>query len=238
MTGVIGFDAATPDVAVAATRDAEVLDERAIPPPDGGRPRHAEALLPEIELVAEEAGGWEAIGVIAVGIGPGSFTGLRIGIATARALAQALAKPIAPVGTLDALARGIGEHLRAAGRPRLAVTDARRGQAFAVMHSPDGERALGPLVDTPGGLGARLAGLPKSPLAGGDGALRFRANLESAGAEVLPEEDPVHRLSARHLCFLAEGMALVGPEEIKPIYLRPPDAELWLQRDRRRGPAD
>jgi tRNA threonylcarbamoyladenosine biosynthesis protein TsaB len=238
MTTVIGFDAATPDVAVAATRDAEVLVERSIPPLEGGRPRHAAALLPEIEKVADAAGGWEEIAVIAVGIGPGSFTGLRIGIATARALAQALAKPIAPVGTLDALARGIGEHPVAAGRPRLAVSDARRGQAFAALYGADGERALGPFVDAPSELGARLPRLPEPPLAGGDGAVRFRADLEAAGAEVLPEEDPVHRLAARHLCFLAEGSGLVGPEEIRPIYLRPPDAELWLQRDRRRGSGD
>lgn len=233
MSAIVGFDTATPDVAVAAMRDGELLDERSIAPPEGGHPRHAEALLPAVEGVVDAAGGWEQVGVIAVGVGPGSFTGLRVGIATARALAQALDRPIVPVGTLDALARGIGERPGARARRRLAVLDARRGQAFALMHEPDGERAWGPLVVAPGELAERVAELPGSPLAAGDGALRFRTHLEAVGAEVLPGGDPAHRLSARHLCLLAEGAAPVSAESVKPIYLRPPDADLWLERNRR-----
>ncbi len=238
MRTVVGFDTATPDVAVAATRDGELLEEGLIAPPEPGRPRHAEALMPEIERVVEVAGGWPAVDVIAVGVGPGSFTGLRVGIATARALAQALDKPIAPVVTLDALARGIGEPRSAAGRSRLAVLDARRGQVFAVLDRADGERVWGPLVATPDELSDRIARLPEPPLAGGDGALRFRAGLEAGGAEVLADGDPAHRLSARHLCLLAEGAAPVAADGVKPIYLRPPDAQLWLERNRRTGSGD
>jgi tRNA threonylcarbamoyladenosine biosynthesis protein TsaB len=233
MSAIVGFDTATLDVAVAATRGGELLDERSIAPPEGGRPRHAEALLPAVEGAADAAGGWEHVGVIAVGVGPGSFTGLRVGIATARALAQALDRPIVPVGTLDALARGIGEWPGAPGRRRLAVLDARRGEAFALLHEPDGERVWGPLVAAPGELAERVAELRDPPLAAGDGALRFRTHLEAVGAEVLPGGDPAHRLSARHLCFLAEGAAQVSAESVKPNYLRPPDADLWLERNRR-----
>src|SRR5207247_3181774 len=135
------------------------------------------------------AGGWDAVGLIAVGIGPGSFTGLRVGIATARALAQALAKPIAGVGTLESLARGIGEHAAAGGRARLAVLDARRGQAFAALFAPDGAALWQPLVATPEELAQRVRALGEPPLAAGDGSVRFRRELEAAGAEVLPDAE-------------------------------------------------
>ncbi len=228
MSVLVGFDTATDDVAVAATRDGEVLDERRIAAPPGQRPRHATALLAEVESVAESVGGWERVQAIAVGIGPGSFTGLRIGLATARALAQALDKAIVPVGTLTALARGIegsGE------QPRLAVLDARRGQAFAALYGPGGEEIWPPLVATPDEVVDRVKALDRTALAAGSGTIRFRGELEAAGADVLPDSDPAHRISARHVCLLAESGSPALPESIEPIYLRPPDAELWLERD-------
>ena len=78
---------------VGVTDDGEVVREASVGPGADGRPRHSQVLLPEIERCVEAAGGWERIDRIAVGIGPGSFTGLRIGIATARALAQARGSP-------------------------------------------------------------------------------------------------------------------------------------------------
>jgi len=230
---VAGLDTATSDVAVALTRDGETLDERLVAADSDGRPRHATIALAELESVVERVGGWERVDVIAVGIGPGSFAGLRIGLATVRALAQALAKPVVPVGTLAALARGIGEQEGAEGRERLAVLDARRGQAFAALHGPVGEELWPPLVAMPDELAERVAALAQVPLAAGSGAIRFRGELEAAGTEVLPDEAPAHRVSARHICLLAEAGSLARPESIEPIYLRPPDAELWLERDKR-----
>jgi tRNA threonylcarbamoyladenosine biosynthesis protein TsaB len=228
---VLGFDTATLDVAVAVTRDGETVVERWVGP--GLRhPRHATALLPEIEAAVAECGGWDAIGLIAVGIGPGSFTGLRVGISTARALGQALGKPLAGVSTLDALARGVGERPGAGDRARLAVIDARRSQAYAVLHDASGERIWEPLVAGPEELAARVAERADAPVAAGDGSLRFRRDLEAAGVEVLPDGDPGHRLAARHLCLLADGFTGSAPDEIRPIYLRPPDAQLWLERNR------
>jgi tRNA threonylcarbamoyladenosine biosynthesis protein TsaB len=227
---IAGLDTATDDVSVAVVRDDETLDERLVPKPDGGRPRHAEALLAELEESVGAAGGWEAVDRLAVGIGPGSFTGLRVGLATARAIAQALAKPVVPVGTLAVLAEGIAE---AGGeeRARLAVLDGRRGEAFAALFDPDGAERWEPLVAKPEELAERLEALPESALAGGSGALRFRGELEAAGAEVLPDSSPAHRVWARHVCRLAADGSPSPPEAIQPIYLRPPDAQVWLDRD-------
>jgi tRNA threonylcarbamoyladenosine biosynthesis protein TsaB len=227
---VVGFDTATADVAVAVTRGTESVTERLLSSPPGSRPRHATELLGEVERAVAEAGGWERVDRIAVGIGPGSFTGLRVGIATARALAQGTGKPLAGVSSLDALARGISEHPAAGERPRLAVIDAKRSEAFASLHDAGGERLWGPLVATPAELAERVAALSVSPLAAGDGAVRFRRDLEDAGAEVLPEDEAAHRLSARQVCLLAGDVAPSAPHEIRPIYLRPPDAEIWRER--------
>ncbi len=229
MTTFVGWDTATMEVAVAATRDGEVIHARQIGDPPDGRPRHASLLLVEVEAAAREAGGWPKVDAIAVGIGPGSFTGLRIGLATARAIAQALAKPVVGVGTLAAIGRGIRE--RAGARQALAVLDARRGQAFAALYDPDGGQLWPPLVALPDELAERVESLPGAPLAAGSGALRFRRQLEAAGAEIPPEPDSAHRVSGRHVCSLAATGTPSPPEAIRPIYLRPPDAELWLERD-------
>jgi tRNA threonylcarbamoyladenosine biosynthesis protein TsaB len=231
VSAIAGLDSATDDVSVAVTRDSEVVEERLLPKPEGGRPRHAEALLVELESAVGASGGWGAVDLLAVGVGPGSFTGLRVGLATARAIAQALAKPVVPVGTLAALALGIVASAEADGRPRLAVLDARRGQVFAALFEPGGAERWAPFVAAPEELGERLRAQPDTALAAGSGALRFRGELEAAGAEVLPASDPAHRVWARHVCRLAEGGAPSPLEAIQPIYLRPPDAQLWLDRD-------
>jgi tRNA threonylcarbamoyladenosine biosynthesis protein TsaB len=234
---ILGFDTSTPDTAVAATRDGEVLAEvREGPEPSVGRPRHATALLPAVEQVATAAGGWEAIDRIAVGVGPGSFTGLRVGVTAARTLAFGLCKPLVPVGTLSALAAAIASSpLAGAGRSAIAVLDARRGEAFALLRDPAGGEVWPAFVASPDELAARVATLPQPPLAAGDGSLRFRRQLEDAGALVAGEDEPVHRISAVSLCRLGETASPTAPEQVAPLYLRRPDAEIWRDRQRRGG---
>jgi tRNA threonylcarbamoyladenosine biosynthesis protein TsaB len=182
-----------------------------------------------VERAAEAAGGWESVERLAVGTGPGSFTGLRVGVATAKALGLSRDVPVVGVGTLDALGRALGE---VAGRSaRLAVLDARRGEVVAALYAPDGERLWGPLLSSPEQLGERIAALP-DVLCGGSGAVRFRQQLASRGIAIPDDADPVHRIAARHVCALA----VAGPGEdesgsVAPEYLRPPDAERWRERD-------
>jgi tRNA threonylcarbamoyladenosine biosynthesis protein TsaB len=225
---VVGFDTATADTAVCSTRDGSVALEELVGPAEGG-PRHSTALLPGVERAAAAAGGWQAIERIAVGLGPGSFVGIRIAIATARGLAASTGLPAVGICTLVALARGLR---KAAGAERqcLAVLDARRGEVFAALYSTRGDRIWQPFVATPGDLAARVEELPAAPLAGGSGAVRFRQELTDRGAEV-PDADFVHRVAARHICALARAAA-TGPDgALEPIYLRPPDAERWRERD-------
>jgi tRNA threonylcarbamoyladenosine biosynthesis protein TsaB len=110
------------------------------------------------------------------------------------------------------------------------VVDARRREAFAGLFGPDGDELWPPLVAGPEQLAERVAALSEPPLAVGDGALRFRSELEVAGAEVPAGDEPAHRVSARHVCLLARDPAPL--ESIEPIYLRRPDAELWRERDK------
>ncbi|HEY6770996.1 MAG TPA: tRNA (adenosine(37)-N6)-threonylcarbamoyltransferase complex dimerization subunit type 1 TsaB [Solirubrobacterales bacterium] len=227
---VVGVDTATDRAVVGATADGEVVREVSIDPGPGGRPRHSEVLLAEIERAVEAAGGWPRIDRIAVGIGPGSFTGLRIGIATARALAQARGLPLAPVGSLTALARGISED-RSGDGLALPVFDARRSEAFAALFD-DGDEVWPPFVAPPEELAERLRDLGQPPLAAGDGALRFATELEAAGATVAPPESSIHRVAAHHVCALGEAAAEAQTDQIQPLYLRPPDAKRWRERDR------
>src|SRR5262249_28777116 len=156
----------------------------------------------EIERSVDAVGGWGRIERIAVGVGPGSFTGLRIGIATARGLAQARGIPVVAVGTLSALARGIAGE--ADDRLGLPVIDARRGEAFAGLFEGGAER-WPPSVSPPEQLAVRLRELDRTPLAAGDGALRFAEELEAVGAIVAPPESPIHRVAARHVCAVGRA---------------------------------
>jgi tRNA threonylcarbamoyladenosine biosynthesis protein TsaB len=223
---VLGFDTSTAELSVAAVAGDRVLAERATGPDDRGRPRHATALLEAIDAVLADAGGWDAVGRIAVGVGPGTFTGLRIGVSTARALAQAREIGLAGVSSLATLAAGAD----AAG-PRLAVLDAKRGEAFAALYEADGTELWPAWVGSPEELAERVRRLESRPVAVGDGSVRFRHQLEAAGAVVPADGDEVHRPRARHLCRLAEGVP--DARDIEPDYLRRPDAELWRERDHR-----
>ena len=184
-------------------RGGEVLYESLLGLSADGSPGHTTRLLEEVERAAQAAGGWSGVERIAVGLGPGSFTGLRVGIATARALGASTGLPLSGVGTLDALALG---HRGGARRP--AATRWRSSMPAGARPSPPAtrraaERLWGPWVGTPEALGELLAESPDAALAAGSGAVRFRDELEDRGVEVPGDEDPVHRVAARHVCALA-----------------------------------
>jgi tRNA threonylcarbamoyladenosine biosynthesis protein TsaB len=227
---LLGLDTATAaTVAGVLGADGSVVEVRDDPAP-GARPGHANRLLAAAEEAFERAGvGWEEVERLAVGVGPGSFTGLRIGIATARALAQARGLPLVGVSSLEALARGAasfsGAAPRGAGEPPLvlAVLDARRGEAFAAAWR-GAARVLAAAALSPDALAERVRALPVPPLAVGDGAVRFRDPLEAAGALVPPDQDGVHRLRAEHVCRLGAAGTPIDRDALLPDYLREPDA--------------
>jgi tRNA threonylcarbamoyladenosine biosynthesis protein TsaB len=226
---VVGFDTATVDTAVCAMRGGSVLFEESLGPVADGTPRHSTALLAVVERAAEAGGGWGEVDRIAVGLGPGSFVGIRIALATARGLAASTGLPAVGVCTLDALGLALSKMAVDHGEC-LAVIDARRGEAFAALYSAAGERLWDPFVAGPAELAARLKELAAPPLTAGSGAVRFRSELTSRGAAIPDDADPVHRVAARHICSLAEAAA-PGDGRLEPIYLRPPDAERWRERD-------
>jgi tRNA threonylcarbamoyladenosine biosynthesis protein TsaB len=250
---VLGFDTSTSATAVAL----RLADRRAIEARDdplaGAHPGHATRLLEMAEELLAGAGvAWRELDRIAVGLGPGTFTGLRVGIATARGLAQSLAVELVGVSSLRALARealaedGAGAQALAAHASAgavLSVIDARRGEAFAAAYA-SGEAGApreltSPRAIAPAGLADVLAeaeqvgGVPEPRhsgwLAVGDGAVRFREQLESAGAVVAPDGSPLHRLHAVAVCELGVLEHPVLVQEILPDYRRRPDAELALQ---------
>jgi tRNA threonylcarbamoyladenosine biosynthesis protein TsaB len=193
-----------------------------------GPPRHSQELLPLLAGLLERAGaGWDAVRAIAVGVGPGTFTGLRIGIATARGLAQGLRVPLHPVSSLEALAAGLAEGA-APGRPLLPLIDARRGQVFAAMYRAAEPlvREWGPLALDPGELLEKLREAAEIPLAAGDWALESRSYLDAAGIEIPAPDSGLHAVSALQICRLGRGVEPVAPEQVNPMYVRAPDAEI------------
>ncbi|HWF34488.1 MAG TPA: tRNA (adenosine(37)-N6)-threonylcarbamoyltransferase complex dimerization subunit type 1 TsaB [Solirubrobacteraceae bacterium] len=237
---IVAFDTAT-NATTVAVRDPEAgleLELRDDPAP-GARPGHATRLLPLLaELLERAGGGWEAVDRLAVGVGPGTFTGLRIGVATARALARAREIPLVGVSSLEALAAGAAtpEGAQEFAPVVLAVIDARRGEAFAAAWRGQ-ERQLEPSALGPQALAhgaARLAAYGVIPLAIGDGALRFRDQLAVAGAAVPPPDSELHRITAINHCRLAAGLPATSPAQVEPAYLRAPDAEI-AYRERHRG---
>lgn len=228
----LGFDTST-DLTTVAVVDAsgDAIHEVGRSPDDGERPAHASDLLPAIEECVEIAGGWTGISRIAVGTGPGSYTGVRVAVATARALAQATGVDLIPVSTLAALATSAGGLDESGSRPRLAVIDAKRNEAFLALFGCNGEVIVSDCCVEPDAFEEVIARADGAPLAFGDGSLRFRAELEGAGAEVAESSSSAHVVSARGVCEVAVGLEPVPIDWIKPVYLREPDAKRWLERD-------
>ena len=193
---ILAFDTATHVATVAVLRDEEVLGERIS--------LARRVLLDAHELLASAGAGVTEVDRIVVGRGPGSFTGLRIGIAAARGLALALDVPVAGVSTLDALA---------AGTPgALPVIDAGRREVFTLL---DG---------VPRALPAGEVALGHGTVCVGDGAVRYRAALEAAGGHVPSPDNDAHVPRARFHALLARDF---GPAElVEPVYVRAPDAKV------------
>jgi tRNA threonylcarbamoyladenosine biosynthesis protein TsaB len=192
----LAFDTATSAATTALVRDGEVLGERVS--------RAVRVLEDADELLREANVEQVDLTGLVVGTGPGSFTGLRMGLAAARGLATALDLPAAGVSTLAALA---------AGAPgALPVVDAGRREVFTL--SDRGE----PLCTS-----AQELQLGQGSVCVGDGALRYRVVLEERGARVPPDDDERHLPRARFHTALARDF---GPADlVEPIYLRVPDAE-------------
>jgi tRNA threonylcarbamoyladenosine biosynthesis protein TsaB len=229
---VLGIDTSTPATAVALRMASGETFEARDDPASGGRPGHSTRLLGLAAALLERAGSdWGEVDRIAVGRGPGTFTGLRIGVASARGLAHSLGVELVGVGSLSVLADGA---LKALNEQRmLAVIDARRGEAFAGGYRLDSESLRARELAAPRTLApdqlAELVGIVEPSLAVGDGAVRFREQLERAGVTVPEDGSALHKVSASVLCEIAADCPVADPIDVIPDYLRKPDAEIALE---------
>ena len=209
---ILALDASTPVTTVALARGngREVLAEVSLTARGA-----SETLLPAIhaalDLAGEDLG---SVGRVLAGVGPGTFTGIRIAAATARALSAGTGIPLSKNSTLDALAAPA----RSYSGDVLAVLDAKRGQVFARRYSEDGP-TTGIYCLTPEELSVE-----GGPLVVGDGAVRYRGALSGLG-RIPPEDSPLHRVTAVGHVISAD-LSPVSPDELVPIYVREPDAEV------------
>ena len=227
---ILGIETATQQVSVAIGGHEGVLGMFEV---SRGR-RHAETLVPAIEFLCRQADIEIAeFGAIAVDIGPGLFTGMRVGLAAAKAMAQALRVPMIGISSLDLLAFP----LRHSDRTIAAVIDARKGEVFSAFYRPvpgGVQRVSDPRVSSVDDLSADLMARGQNVVCVGDGALRYRDEI-SSGFHCDFAEQFLSHPSAAPLVQLAHARALreewVNPWEIQPMYLRAPDAQInWSTR--------
>jgi tRNA threonylcarbamoyladenosine biosynthesis protein TsaB len=215
---VLGFDTSTAATSACLLRDDGEAFE-VIPSEEQllGPPGHARELMPAVaKLMADGGVRYADLDAIAVGVGPGTFTGLRIGVTTARALAHAHEVPVHPVSSLAALAQAIdSEH-------RLPLIDAKRGELFAALYRGD-EEIWPAFAATPEEVVARIREAAVPVMAAGDGSLRFREQLEAGGIALGPAG--AHAVRGLHICRLATAVPALPPEAVLPNYLRDPDAK-------------
>jgi tRNA threonylcarbamoyladenosine biosynthesis protein TsaB len=248
---VLGLDTATASTTAALRlADGQTREARDDPRP-GEHPGHATRLLSLAgELLGEAGLRWGELERIAVGVGPGTFTGLRVGLATARGLAQSLNSELVGVSSLRALAYGA---LATPAQERvLAVIDARRGEVFAAAYEQDASgtprELTSPRALAPEDIDSLITEAQANPgpanggwLVVGDGAIRYRAQLEQnldPGSINIPADDSeLHRVQGAAICALG-ALAPAGKpiQEILPDYCRRPDAELTLERSRGGSP--
>lgn len=228
---ILGITTATPQVSVAIGGHEGVLGQFEV----ARDRRHAEMLVPAIEfLCAQTAIDMDEFSAIAVDVGPGLFTGMRVGLAAGKAIAQALRVPMIGISSLDLLAFP----LRYADRTIAAVIDARKGEVFYAFYRPvpgGVQRVTEPVVASVDDLVADLMARGQAVICVGDGALRYRDAIDG---EVKCDfaEQFLSFPSAAPLVQLAHARALreewVNPWEIQPMYLRAPDAQInWSTRE-------
>ncbi len=228
---ILAIDTATPQVGVAIGDADGVRGEVRVV---GGR-RHAEQLAPAIQYVCTETGvRLDTLAAIAVGIGPGLFTGLRVGVTTAKVMAQALRVPVVAVPSLDLIAAPM-RHSHALVVP---VIDARRREVFSARYRTvpggmqrEGEYTVGSVED----LIAELEAIGERVLLAGDGVARYREQLagldrsEMAGPEFeAPSVAALVQLAAARV----EREEFQAPWDVHPMYLRESDAELHWETPR------
>ncbi len=217
------LDTSTPSPSLALTRGEVVVAELILGPvPEAGR-RVMEAAH---GLLTATGTGIADIDEVVVGLGPGGFTGLRIGIATALGLGQALGCPVRGAVSLEALALGIAD-VAGDGVRLVPVTDARRREVFAAVYERDAAGGLrermAPTALTPAALRRVLADEPGPPaVLAGDGAGLVDAGDDGA-LTVLPAGSPAHRIAA---AALVRRVMAGGDRPVRPLYARLPDAEV------------
>lgn len=228
---ILGIETATAQVGVAIGGHEGVLAQAHSA---RGR-RHAENLTPAIDFVRRQARvDLSEISCVAVDLGPGLFTGLRVGVAAAKAIAHALQVPMIGVSSLDLLAFPV----RYSTRRIVAVIDARRSELFYASYRqvPGGvQRLSDPVVGTADDLASELLADREEFLLVGDGALRYAESFEGLSKVELADQG-LQWPSASSLVQLAHAQALreqwVKPWDLQPLYLRKPDAEInWKTRD-------